>query len=202
MGTTRTSGSHRRRVRGACLALAALTLTRGQAPAQDDFEPILDGDGILRIAHLLPDDEGFECIVPQEYSLGGLRLGARAEAVDRLGPPVSTSSGYGEDDGGEYIVYTRRYQGLTVEIVRDAVDVVTADGPQWPTPSGLEVGMTRTEVFARLGREPGTDYAIDDGYSFPGCPSPDGRYGDWMYFELRFDGGGRLGAVTIVADRP
>lgn len=174
----------------------------GTVCAQDGERSILEGDGVLRVARMLPGETAFECVMPGEFSLAGLRLGDGIAALDPLGPPLALTSGYGEDDGGGYTGYAYRYDGLAVDVVRGEVDVVTALAPRWPTPSGLRVGMHRADVFAALGREPGPDYAVDDGYAFPGCPSPDGRYWDWMYFQLTFGADDRLDAIAIVADRP
>lgn len=163
-----------------------------------------EGDGLLRIARLLPliGDDGFECIVPEEFSFAGLRLGDPPAALDRLGPPKSLTDGGSEDDGGYYTIISHDYGGLTIEMVRERVDVVTAADTRWPTPSGLHVGMTRGGLYAALGRRPGPDYATEAGFSFPACPSPDGRTWDWMYMDLKFNTDGRLATISLITDRP
>lgn len=190
------------RARGLAVLASAVALLTTVAAAAEEVR--LEGNGVLRLAKILalPDDDGFECIISEEYSLAGLRPGEPLAALGRLGPPKRLTSGYGEDDGGGYTIHAYGYDGLAVEIVRGEIDVIEATDARWPTPSGIRVGMTRGDAIAAFGRRPGTDYATATGYSFPGCPSADGAWNESLYFELIFGADSRLARIRFITDRP
>jgi hypothetical protein len=193
----------RRSIRAALVKLGALAaIVAGSTPAGGQQSYRCEGAGPLQSVTLPPEDSVGQCMLSEEFTVAGLYLGDPLAVLDRLGTPRGLTSSYGEDDGGGYIAYTYRYDGLAVEIVRDMIDLITAAGPGRATPSGLRVGMARVDVIRVLGNMPGVDYATDTGYSFPACQTPDGRNWSFMYFELNFDTDDRLATIRLVADRP
>ena len=180
--------------------LAAIVAGSASADSQQQYR--YEGAGPLQSVTIPSEDKVGQCVLSEEFTVAGLRLGDPPAALDRLGAPRGLTRGYGEDDGGGYTAYTYRYDGLAVEIVRDMVDVIAAAGPGRATPSGIHVGITRADVIRLLGRLPDYDYATSTGYSFPACQPPDGRNWSFMYFELNFDIDDRLAAIRLVADLP
>ena len=161
--------------------------------------------GILRLARVLPDQPLFQCVATSEFSVAGLQLYDDMAALHLLGSPNSLTRGFGEDDGGGYVLNTYHYGGLEVDIVRGRVDRIEARSPRWPTPSGLVAGMERAEALALLGREPDPEYLHDGVYSFSGCPEWRGGelvWHDSWYLEFAFNEEGRLEFVRLFADRP
>lgn len=161
--------------------------------------------GILRLARVLPDEPLFQCVATSEFSVAGLQLYDDMAALHLLGSPNSLTRGFGEDDGGGYVLNTYHYGGLEVDIVRGRVDRIEARSPHWPTPSGLAAGMERAEALALLGREPDPEHLHDGVYSFSGCPEwRDGElvWHDSWYLEFAFNEEGRLEFVRLFADRP
>lgn len=168
--------------------------------------PAWAAEPVLRLARVLPDDPPYQCIAASEYSLAGLRLGdPLARLGQTMGVPRTLSSGFGEDDGGGYRVYTYDYGGLKVEVVRGEIDVIHAYGAMFATPSGLRVGLSRDEATAILGHEPDPANLNDGVYSFSGCPETTGGKQLWTeswYFEFAFGADGRLSLIRFVTDRP
>ena len=126
--------------------------------------------GILRLARVLPEEPLFQCVAPAEFAIAGLKLYDEMVALGPLGSPNSLTRGFGEDDGGGYVVTTYRYGGLEVDIVRGRIDRIEARAPAWPTPAGLKAGMERAEALALMGREPDPEHLHDGVYSFSGGP--------------------------------
>ncbi len=165
----------------------------------------VEGDGILRLARVLPDEPMFLCVATSEFTIAGLKLYGDMTALESLGSLNSISRGFGEDDGGGYVLSTYHYGGLEVDIVRDSIDRIEARSPHWPTPSGLKAGMERADAMALLGREPDPEYLHDGVYSFSGCPEWRGGelvWHDSWYLEFAFNEEGRLEFVRLFADRP
>ena len=164
------------------------------------------GDGALRLARVLPDEPLFQCIAPSEFTIAGLKLYDEMPALQLLGSPNSLTRGFGEDDGGGYVVTTYHYGGLAVDVVRDRIDRIEARSPHWPTPAGLKAGMEHAEALALMGREPDPDHLHEGVYSFSGCP--EWRDGELVwdngnnYFEFAFNEDGRLAFIRLIADRP
>ena len=162
--------------------------------------------GALQLVRVLPDEPQFQCIATGEFTLAGLKLYAEMAALEPLGAPKSLSRGTGEDDGGEYVLTTYDYGGLTVDVVRGHIDRIEARSPLWPTPIGLKAGMTRAKAVALLGREPDPENLHGGVYSFSGCP--EWRDGELVwdntdnYFEFAFGENGRLAFLRLIADRP
>jgi hypothetical protein len=162
--------------------------------------------GILRLARVLPDEPLFQCVATSEFSVAGLQLYDDMAALHLLGSPNSLARGFGEDDGGGYVLNTYHYGGLEVDVVRGRIDRIEARSPHWPMPAGLVAGMEREEAIALLGREPDPDHLHDGVYSFNGCP--EWRDGELVwdnmnnYFEFAFGEEGRLGFTRLITDRP
>ena len=162
--------------------------------------------GALQLVRVLPDEPQFQCVATGEFTLAGLKLYAEMAALEPLGAPKSLSRGTGEDDGGEYVLTTYDYGGLTVDVVRGHIDRIEARSPLWQTPIGLKAGMTRAEAVALLGREPDPENLHGGVYGFSGCP--EWRDGELVwdntdnYFEFAFGENGRLAFLRLVADRP
>ena len=166
---------------------------------------VAEEGGILRLARVLPDEPMFQCVATSEFTIAGLRLYDGMAGLESLGSLNSISRGFGEDDGGGYVLSTYHYGGLEVDIVRDSIDRIEARSPHWSTPTGLVAGMERAEALALLGREPDPEYLHDGVYSFAGCPEwRDGElvWHDSWYLEFAFDEDSRLGFVRLIADRP
>jgi len=183
--------------------LAAIMISAGAAAP---VAGAAGGDGIIRLARVLPDEPLFQCVAPSEYTIAGLRLYGALASMNRLGPPAALIRGYGEDDGGGYVATTYRYHGLEVTVVRGEIDVIEAKSPRWPTPGGLKPGMSRADTLTLLGRDPDPEHLDDDTYSFAGCP--EWRDGELVwdnvnnFFEFGFGDDGRLSFVRLAADRP
>lgn len=164
------------------------------------------GDGALRLVRVLPDEPLFQCVTTSEFTIAGLTLYDEIAALEPLGAPNSLTRGFGEDDGGGYVLTTYHYGGLAVDMVRGRIDRIEARSPHWPTPAGLKAGMTRAEALALLGREPDLDHLHDGVYSFSGCP--EWRDGELVwdntdnYFDFAFGEDGRLAFIRLIADRP
>jgi len=165
-----------------------------------------EGGGILRLARVLPEEPLFHCVAPPEFPIAGLKLYDGLAALQPLGAPNSLTRGFGEDDGGGYVVTTYHYGGLEVDIVRDRIDRIEARAPAWPTPAGLKAGMERTAALALMGRAPNPEHLHDGVSSFSGCP--EWRDGELVwdnvnnYFDFAFAGDGRLSFIRLIADRP
>lgn len=162
--------------------------------------------GILRLARVLPDEPQFQCVAPSEFTIAGLSLYDEIAALQALGSPNALTRGFGEDDGGGYVLTTYHFGGLEVDMVRGRVDRIEAHAPDWPTPAGLMAGMERAEVMLMLGREPDPEYLHDGVYSFSSCP--EWRDGELVwnntnnYFDFAFDDDARLAFIRLIADRP
>lgn len=162
--------------------------------------------GILRLARVLPDEPLFQCAQASEFTIAGLKLYDDMAALRALGSPNSLSRGFGEDDGGGYVLTTYHYGGLEVDVVRGRIDRIEALAPTWRTPTGLVAGMDRAEALALLGREPDPDNRNGGAYSFNGCP--EWRDGELVwdntnnYLEFAFGTDNRLEFVRLIADRP
>ena len=165
-----------------------------------------DEGGILRLARVLPDEPLFQCVAASDFSIAGLTLYDDMAALQALGAPGSLSRGFGEDDGGGYVLTTYHYGGLEVDVVRGRIDRIEARAPAWPTPAGLATGMERTEALAIMGREPDPEHLHDGIYSFNGCPEWRGGELVWdnaeNYFEFAFGEDGRLAFIRLIANRP
>ncbi len=163
-------------------------------------------NGIIRMARVLPDEPEFQCVANSEFSIAGLKLHQEMAALGALGTPNSLVRGFGEDDGGGYVLTTYRYGGLEVDVVRGRIDRIEARAPAWPTPAGLMAGMERAETLALLGHAPDPDHLHDGVYSFSGCPEWRGGELAWdhanNYFEFAFGADGRLAFIRLIADRP
>lgn len=165
-----------------------------------------EGGGILRLARVLPDEPEFQCVAPAEFTIAGLILYDEMAALQPLGVPNLLTRGFGEDDGGGYVVTTYHYGRLEVDIVRGRVDRIEARSPHWPTPAGLKAGMERAEAMGLMGREPDPEHLHKGVYSFGGCP--EWRDGELVwdnadnYFDFAFGEDGRLAFIRLVADRP
>lgn len=166
----------------------------------------VDGQGIIRLARVLPDEPLFPCIAPAEYEIAGLRLYGGLSTMQHLGAPVSLTRGFGEDDGGGYCAITFHYDGLDVTVVRGQIGVIEARLPLWPTPSGLRAGMPEQEAISLLGRKPDPEHLDRGTYSFAACP--EWRDGELVwdnannYFQFAFGEDGRLSFIRLAADRP
>lgn len=183
--------------------LVSVTIAAGvSAPVRAEFQV----GGILRLARILPEEPLFQCAAPTEFTIAGLKLYDGMAALQPLGAPNSLTRGFGEDDGGGYVVTTYHYGGLEVDIVRDRIDRIEARAPTWPTPAGLKAGMEQAEALALMGREPDPEHLHDGVYSFTGCP--EWRDGELVwdngnnYFEFAFGKDGRLSFIRLIADRP
>lgn len=165
-----------------------------------------EGGGTLRLARVLPDEPLFQCVAPTEFTIAGLKLYDGMAALQPLGAPNSLTRGFGEDDGGGYVLATYHYGGLAVDVVRGRIDRIEARAPAWPTPAGLKAGMERTEAMLMLGREPDPEHLHKGVYSFSGCP--EWRDGELVwdnmnnYFDFAFGEDGRLSFIRLIADRP
>lgn len=161
--------------------------------------------GVLRLVRVLPDEPPFQCALASEFTIAGLKLYDDMAALRALGSPNSLSRGFGEDDGGGYVLTTYRYGGLEVDVVRGRIDRIEVHSPTWPTPAGLAAGMERAQALALLGREPDPDHLNVRVYSFNGCP--EWRDGEVVwdninnYLEFAFGSDDRLSFVRLVADR-
>lgn len=188
------------------VSLALLTTVMMSAGVLAPVAGATDGGGIIRLARVLPDEPLFQCIAPSEYEIAGLRLYGDLSTLHRLGPPVSLTRGFGEDDGGGYVATTYHYGGLDVTVVRGKIDVIEARSQRWPTPAGLKAGMPEQEARSLLGREPDPEHLHRGEYSFAACP--EWRDGELVwdnvnnYFQFAFGEDGRLSFVRLAADRP
>ena len=185
----------------------SLALLVSVAIAAGVSAPVAAGEGgTLRLVRVLPDEPLLQCVAPSEFTIAGLRLDDEMAALQPLGSPDALTRGFGEDDGGDYVVTTYHYGGLEVDVVRGRVDRIEAHAPAWPTPAGLTAGMQRTGAMLILGREPDPEYLHDGIYSFSGCP--EWRDGELVwdntnsYFDFAFDDDARLAFVRLIADRP
>lgn len=182
--------------------LVSVTIAAGvSAPVRAE----ISGEGALRLARVLPDEPLFQCVATSELTIAGLKLYGEMAALDPLGSPNSLTRGFGEDDGGGYVLTTYHYGGLEVDVVRGRIDRIEARSPAWPTPTGLAAGMERAEAIALLGREPDPGHLHDGVYSFAGCPEwRDGElvWHDSWYLEFAFGEEGRLAFIRLIADRP
>ncbi len=162
--------------------------------------------GILRAVRVLPDEPLFQCALSSEFTNAGLKLYDDMTALRALGSPISLSRGFGEDDGGGYVLTTYHHGGLEVDVVRGRIDRIEAQSPAWQTPAGLAAGMERTAALALLGREPDPDHLYGGAYSFTGCP--EWREGELVwdninnYIEFAFGEDDRLAFIRLAADRP
>ena len=165
-----------------------------------------DDGGILRLARVLPDEPLFQCVAPAEFTIAGLALYDELTALQPLGAPNSLTRGFGEDDGGGYVLTTYHYGGLEVDVVRGRIDRIEARAPAWPTPAGMKAGMDRAAALALLGREPDPEHLHDGVYSFNGCPEWRGGELVWdnaeNYFEFAFAEDDRLAFIRLIANRP
>jgi hypothetical protein len=182
--------------------LVSVAITAGlSAPLRGAGE-----NGILRAVRVLRDEPLFQCALSSEFTLAGLKLYDEMTALRALGSPNSLSRGFGEDDGGSYVLTTYHYGGLEVDVVRGRIDRIEAQSPAWQTPAGLAAGMDRAQALALLGREPNPDHLNGGAYSFNGCP--EWRDGELVwdninnYFEIAFGEDERLSFVRLIADRP
>ena len=165
----------------------------------------VSGDGVLRLARVLPDEPMFQCMAASEFTIAGLKLHDEMAALESLGTPNTLTRGFGEDDGGGYVATTYHYGGLDVDMVRGRVDRMEARTPAWPTPAGLKPGMEQAGALALLGREPDPEHLHDGVYSFSGCPERSGGelvWRDSWYLEFAFDDDDRLAFIRLIADRP
>lgn len=157
---------------------------------------------MLREGRHFADMDPFLCWSASEFSVGGLALeAAEEEIVPALGNPDGVIIGGGVDDGGQYAVFIYQYRGLNIEVVRGWVDMVSISSPDYPTPSGLTVGMSREEVKEILGRELEVEWQRQGWYEFPPCPSQQG-ISPLSYLGYSYDADDRIRAIRFYTERP
>jgi hypothetical protein len=94
------------------------------------------------------------CLPASEFSLGGVHMGDPLSALGKFGSPETLE----DPDGRGETIDRMTLVGMDIDILQDAVFAMSTTSPHREMPSGLQVGMTRSEVIRLLGRVP-------DGYT-------------------------------------
>lgn len=140
----------------------------------DDYSKTWVGDVATKDPILFEDGNG-GCLVAPEFMLGGIAMGDRVATLHKLGSPEA--SGIRLPDGREIERVTAH--GLNIDILNGLVIGMTATDPMWDMPSGLQVGLTRGEVIAVLGRVPGGAAPDADVFSALVCSEAPQDIANW-----------------------
>ena len=115
------------------------------------------------------------CLLPSEFSLGGVRMGDPLSALGKLGSPETIE----DPDGRGEAIDRMALVGMHIDFFQDAVFAMSTTSPHWEMPSGLRVGLTRGEVIRLLGRVPYGYTATSQRFTAYVCsdtPTPDPKW--------------------------
>jgi hypothetical protein len=118
-------------------------------------------------------------------------------ALAKLGSPEATSATTPQGLPIDQITA----HGLEISLMDEAVIGITAATADWPTPSGLKIGLTRGEVVRILGHVPSGVYAADDRFTLPICPTVAGDASEWTA-EIDFGQDRRVATIGFLGPLP
>ena len=123
---------------------------------------------------LLQEEDQYEvptdCVPRAEFGLNGLMMGDTLDKFGKLGSPEPM-----EDLTGAGPVDRMALIGADIYFFNNAVFSMSSTSPDWETPSGLRVGLTRGEVIRIFGRAPDGRDATSDMFAPQVCVD-DGIY--------------------------
>ncbi len=138
-----------------------------------------------------------DCLPASEFSLGGVTIYDTAMSLAKLGSPEATSATTPQGLPIDQITA----HGLEIGLMDEAVIGITASTADWPTPSGLKIGLTRGEVVRILGHAPAGVYPADDQFTLPICPAVAGDPADWTA-EIDFGQDRRVATISFLGPLP
>lgn len=161
-----------------------IKVAAGQSWDPDSFTWVSDSIAppvmpLLQESHLYETVE--DCLPASEFSLSGMSMGDPLDALGKLGSPETVTDPFGSGELIDRMVLI----GANVDIFQDKVYGLSATSPDWETPSGLRVGLTRGEVIRILGRVPKGYSATSDRYYTHVCseiPDADDEWGILIEF--------------------
>ncbi len=118
---------------------------------------------LLMESHLYETVE--DCLPASEFGLNGVSMGDPSDTLGKLGSPETVSDPFGSGE----LIDRMFLVGATIDIFQDRVYGMSATSPDWRTPSGLKVGLTRGEVIRILGRVPSGHDATSDRFYTQVC---------------------------------
>lgn len=140
----------------------------------------------------------FDCLPPSELRLNGIKMGAPVGALSKFGTPKATDATSFSDEPIDRIALI----GANIDFFQDVVVNMSTISPNWQTPSGIRVGLTRGEVIRILGRVPSGYTARSQNFVIPACPDiPDTHsedaYREWFAL-IEFGQDKRVNRVVLL----
>ncbi|WP_386681693.1 hypothetical protein [Loktanella sp. R86503] len=122
-----------------------------------------------------------DCMPRSEFAFSGVQLLGNVDTFSDRFPSLQTRLSSGVDIVQEWFAHN----GLEVFVGDDQMHELIATKPDWVTPSGLHVGMSRAQVVNILGRLPKYPVEAMQSFAFPGC-FVDEVLIQWS-FDIQFD---------------
>ncbi len=135
-----------------------------------------------------------DCLPAPEFSLNGVSMGDPLDTLGKLGSPETVTDPFGS---GELI--DRMFLiGANIDIFQDRVYGMSATSPDWRTPSGLRVGLTRGEVIRILGRVPSGYDATSEVFHARVCSDIPDAVDEWSIL-IEFGQNKRVENISFVS---
>ena len=133
-----------------------------------------------------------DCLPATEFSLGGVGMGISAQALAKLGAPEDMGKTFVDGRPIDQIAVS----GLLIDILEGRVIEAHATSPEWETPAGLRVGLTRGEVVRILGRVPSGALPTADRFTALSCMGDQDDFPLW-YAAIAFGQDKRVQSISF-----
>ncbi|MGB7240663.1 MAG: hypothetical protein WBC93_01075 [Sulfitobacter sp.] len=135
-----------------------------------------------------------DCLPASEFSLNGVSMGDPLDALGKLGSPEMVTDPFGSGELIDRMVLV----GANIDIFQNKVYGMSTTSPNWKTPSGLSVDLTRGEVIHILGRVPNGYNAASDRYYTHVCSDVQDAEDEWGML-IEFGQDKRVGSISFIS---
>lgn len=147
---------------------------------------------LLKESHLYETVE--DCLPASEFSLNGVSMGDPLDTLGKLGSPETVTDPFGSGE----LIERMFLVGANIDIFQDKVYGMSTTSPDWHTPSGLRVGLTRGEVIRILGRVPSGYDATSGRYYTHVCSDVQDAEDEWGML-IEFGQDKRVGSISFIS---
>ncbi|MGO4917201.1 hypothetical protein [Pseudogemmobacter sp. W21_MBD1_M6] len=147
---------------------------------------------LLMESHLYETVE--DCLPATEFNLNDVSMGDPLDTLGKLGSPETVTDPFGSGE----LIDRMFLVGASIDIFQDRVYGMSATSPDWRTPSGLKVGLTRGEVIRILGRVPSGYDATSDGFYTQVCSDTPDAVDAWSIL-IEFGQNKRVETISFVS---